>query len=273
MRQTYCGEGFLTQNSGKEIFGLNGAEMVDSLEVIWPSGIIDMLYEIPSNQCINIIEGLANAIDIQIATDMTICGEDELIYYLPGFVSYEWSDGSTSNSIVVDETMDVWLIAENSNGQTYYSDTVSVVFYDEPIIDVSTVNPSCFGDSDGEISLENIFGTGFSTVNWESSQDTTVISNLSADLYHFVFTDELGCVAQDSVLIEDPDPINIALTISGISCFGLNDGSFTYEVLSSQGEVTGVWELNPDSLIAGDHLIVFADEMGCVFETNIFILP
>jgi hypothetical protein len=94
---------------------------------------------------------------------------------------------------------------------------------------------------------------------------------LSADWYHFIFTDELGCVAQDSVLIENPDPIDIALTISDISCFGLNDGSFSYEVLSSQGEVIGVWELNPDSLIAGDYLLVFSDDMGCLFEANISI--
>jgi len=271
MRQTYCGEGFLTQNSSKEIFGLNGETTVDSLRIVWPSGTIDMLYDIESNQCVTVVENLASGINIQESEDVVICGEDELIYYLPDFVSYEWSNGSFGNSMIVNESMDVWVIAENANGQTYYSDTVSVVFYDEPIIDVSIMNPTCYGGSDGEISLENTFGTGVGFVTWESGQDTVAISNLSADWYHFTFTDELGCVAQDSVLIEDPEPMDIAVITSDVSCFGFNDGSFSYEVLSSQGEVIGVWDLNPDSLMAGEYSLVFSDSVDCLFETNISI--
>ena len=107
MRQTYCGEGFLTQNSSKEIFGLNGSTTVDSLRVVWPSGIIDMLYDIESNQCVTVLEDLTSGINIQESEDVVICGEDELIYYLPDFVSYEWSNGSFGNSISVNETTDV----------------------------------------------------------------------------------------------------------------------------------------------------------------------
>lgn len=60
IRYTHCGIAYLAQNSGTEIFGLGTNTMVDSLKVRWLSGIVDVLYDIPADQRVHVIEGSTN---------------------------------------------------------------------------------------------------------------------------------------------------------------------------------------------------------------------
>ena len=55
-RQVQCGEGYLTQNSSTEFFGVGQNTTIDYLKVTWPSGAVDMLNNIPADQLINVVE-------------------------------------------------------------------------------------------------------------------------------------------------------------------------------------------------------------------------
>ena len=57
LRTTFCGENYLGQNSWWEHFGLGTNALIDSLEVQWPSGMIDHFNEIAVNQHILLKEG------------------------------------------------------------------------------------------------------------------------------------------------------------------------------------------------------------------------
>jgi hypothetical protein len=56
-RYTLCGEGYLSQNSNTEFFGLGDTNTVDYVKVNWPSGTEDIFYNVTSNQTITIVEG------------------------------------------------------------------------------------------------------------------------------------------------------------------------------------------------------------------------
>ena len=56
-RYTLCGEGYLSQNSSTEVFGLGNNTQVDYVKVKWLSGIEDIIYNVNSNQLIEITEG------------------------------------------------------------------------------------------------------------------------------------------------------------------------------------------------------------------------
>jgi hypothetical protein len=56
-RYTLCGEGYLSQNSATEIFGLGTATIVDYVKIKWLSGIEDVVYNVTPNQKITIVEG------------------------------------------------------------------------------------------------------------------------------------------------------------------------------------------------------------------------
>jgi hypothetical protein len=56
-RYTLCGEAFLGQNSGTEIFGLGDATSIDYIKVNWLSGVEDILTNMGVNQTVLIEEG------------------------------------------------------------------------------------------------------------------------------------------------------------------------------------------------------------------------
>ncbi|GAB4158439.1 MAG: hypothetical protein Tsb0033_11640 [Winogradskyella sp.] len=56
-RYTHCGEGYLSQNSQTEFFGTGNQTVVDYVKVTWLSGIEDIVYDVPVNQTLDIVEG------------------------------------------------------------------------------------------------------------------------------------------------------------------------------------------------------------------------
>lgn len=56
-RYTLCGEGYLSQNSGTEFFGLGPHAIIDYVKVKWLSGTEDIIYNVTPNQLLTIVEG------------------------------------------------------------------------------------------------------------------------------------------------------------------------------------------------------------------------
>lgn len=56
-RYTLCGEGYLSQNSNTEFFGLGTHSVVDYVKVNWLSGTEDVYYNVAANQVLDILEG------------------------------------------------------------------------------------------------------------------------------------------------------------------------------------------------------------------------
>ena len=55
-RYTLNGEGYASQNSGTEFFGLGNNTIVDYVKVKWLSGVEDILYNVSANQKLHIVE-------------------------------------------------------------------------------------------------------------------------------------------------------------------------------------------------------------------------
>ena len=56
-RYVNCGEGYLSQNSTKEIFGLGTSTSVDYVKVEWLSGTTDRINNVSANQILKVVEG------------------------------------------------------------------------------------------------------------------------------------------------------------------------------------------------------------------------
>lgn len=56
-RYTVCGEGYISQNSGTEFFGLGTNTSIDYVKVTWLGGAEDILYDVTPNQTLHIVEG------------------------------------------------------------------------------------------------------------------------------------------------------------------------------------------------------------------------
>ncbi|MFD1063636.1 FG-GAP-like repeat-containing protein [Winogradskyella litorisediminis] len=59
------GEGYISQNSFKEFFGLGTNMTVDYVKVTWLSGIVDTFFNVSANQTLNIVEGSSSTLSTE----------------------------------------------------------------------------------------------------------------------------------------------------------------------------------------------------------------
>ena len=127
VRYTQCGEGYMAQSSQREIFGLGNALNVDSVKVHWLGGWVDTFYGVPANDVVQAVEGQTIEFNLEIDASATLCPGSTAIVQTddPYFVA--WENGSTDNSIEVDEEGYVLATFEGPFGEIV-TDSIEVAF-------------------------------------------------------------------------------------------------------------------------------------------------
>lgn len=147
---------------------------------------------------------------------------------------------------------------------------------DEIIVDASVTTPSCPGDVNGTISLDISGGmpayvTSWSTESGYSSTDED-ITDLPADAYIYEITDALDCVVSDTIIVADPDSLELLAVVTQISCFGEIDGAVDLQIIGGTAPFSTTWT-GPNSfsstdedisdLEAGSYEVVVSDLYLC----------
>ncbi|MEN8249934.1 MAG: T9SS type A sorting domain-containing protein, partial [Bacteroidota bacterium] len=98
------------------------------------------------------------------------------------------------------------------------------------IADKQLVQPDCYGESNGAISISGEGGTGALSYSWESYGNDQSLNNISAGDYQLTIEDENGCVYQEVVILDQPDSISIDFQITPPMCNESNDGSVQIDI-------------------------------------------
>ncbi|MES2760555.1 MAG: GEVED domain-containing protein [Bacteroidota bacterium] len=92
-------------------------------------------------------------------------------------------------------------------------------------------NVSCFGGSNGSISLAPTGGTGAYTYSWTPNVGTTsTITNLTAGSYTCILTDANGCTTSGVTIISEPSVLAVTVTNVLGSCLGGSSGQAEMQV-------------------------------------------
>ncbi|NOQ72978.1 MAG: hypothetical protein GQ574_13295 [Crocinitomix sp.] len=151
--------------------------------------------------------------------------------------------------------------------------------------DVIANPPTCFGFSDGSVTINTTGATGdiiFVITNETGDvvnvDNSNTANSLPEGWYYFNVTDEFPCNIIDSVFINDPDQMTFDLEVSNPLCYDDNSGfAFIDNVENATGDpgiVSYIWAPNPtgengigeDSLLnigAGEYTVTINDENGC----------
>ncbi|MBL31663.1 MAG: hypothetical protein CMP62_02940, partial [Flavobacteriales bacterium] len=137
-------------------------------------------------------------------------------------------------------------------------------------IDNATDSLLCFGDTDGEINLNVIGGSGPYSYAWSNGETTDSLDNLTADSYFVTVTDIYGCTDTLSHTINEPDELQISINSAtdSLLCFGDDDGFINIDVIGGTGTYSYDWsngETTEDisDLVAGSYSVVVTDIYGC----------
>lgn len=153
--RNYSGVGFLSQSLQPVHFGLNSANQIETLEIIWPSGIIESYQNLNANSTIMAIEGQGyEVLDIQPSIKIYGCTDPNSCSYNP---EATLEDGSCT-----------YLPSNSINGSTN-SGFFKTEIYTYPIAQSATANWQIIGGEllDGQ-------GTDTVTVKWGLEQSGQV---------------------------------------------------------------------------------------------------
>ncbi|MFL2576980.1 MAG: T9SS type A sorting domain-containing protein [Flavobacteriales bacterium] len=135
----------------------------------------------------------------------------------------------------------------------------------------------CHGDSTGGVVLDwSTYDTSY-FYNWYEANDPSTslgtmmqIMNVAAGSY-VVEANYLGCVARDTMILTEPDPIQILGSITHLQCYGDNDGAVDANVIGGTPSVNGytyLWSNNVTSqdltnVGAGLYTLTVTDSVLC----------
>lgn len=107
---------------------------------------------------------------------------------------------------------------------------------------------------------------------------TATITGLAAGTYTLSVIDDLGCSAEGSYTLAQPDAIELTITnVHNVSCFGGYDGRATVEVEGGSAPYTYHWRPSGQTtataigLSAGTYTVTVTDANGCSEEASVTI--
>ncbi len=183
-----------------------------------------------------------------------------------GYISYHWSNGATTQSIVVTETGSYSVTGTDATGCESNPSIPVDVNVIAPVTPVITANGPvnfCYGNS-----VELTAPAGYVGYMWSDGSSTQVITVTTSGDYYVVVSDATGCISDPSNIITvtvGPPLASPVITANGPTtlCQGetvtLSAPAGYAEYLWSNGEITQ----NIIVGTAGDYYVVVEDLNGC----------
>ena len=222
-----------------------------------------------------------NTLALQGTTTPTSCVDDasgSVNLSITGGTSpytFTWSNGETTEDIT-----------EQTSG--YYTVTVKdakgcsvnggfVVSKTTFQIARTVVQPTCFGENNGSITLqEPVGGTGPFNYEWSNGETTTSISDLAPGSYSVTITDATGCSRTVASTIFNPFQISASVSVSNTSCD--EDGSYAIDLTASGGIAPYKYEWSNgtttedlNGVTDGTYTVVITDSHGCSLSKEIVV--
>lgn len=145
----------------------------------------------------------------------------------------------------------------------------------------SSVNVSCNGGNSGIAYASASGGLGSVTYSWDTNpvQSGASATNLPAGTYNVTVTDSVGCIAIATVVITEPNPLQVTPTMTAMpTCNGGSNGTAIANANGGVPPYTYSWNTIPiqttqsaSGLSAGQYTVTVIDSNGCIVTGNVLI--
>ncbi len=152
-----------------------------------------------------------------------------------------------------------------------------VYFLSEATIAIDAQVPSCPGESDGSLLAEPFAGVPPYQFLWGDGTSTSFIDQLAAGTYFLTVIDSKNCIAEKTIILEDPIPLTAEFIFTPPACFGDENGSVQIIPQGGSPDYLITWEGNIvednffDSLSAKTYSLKIQDSEGCIFDTLVLL--
>ncbi|MCH2229563.1 MAG: CRTAC1 family protein [Crocinitomicaceae bacterium] len=269
LQTVFCGTALCAQYSQHMIFGVNNATLVDSVEIIFPSGVVVKEYNLPINSSYTILEQVFNQVELAAGADTVyLCQDESLVIGIDGYYNYSWSNGSNDSLIVVNSPGVYSFEATTILTDTVFQSNELTVLWEEfSNVQEVVLQPACGIENLGsiEVLLSNANDSN-STILWSNGAQEFVLDSLSEGLYNYEITTPNNCSVIGSVNLVEGERLNVQfntfpetdIQLGSVQFFvfgGVPDYTYTMNGLEESSFI--------DSLTAGTYQVSIQDTNGC----------
>jgi gliding motility-associated-like protein len=193
----------------------------------------------------------------------------------PGF-TYLWFPSGSSGSTIGGLSANNYTVQAADTHGCIATQTFVIGQPTQLTATTSGINPvSCFGGSNGSVTVNAGGGTPFYTYTWTpSGGNGPTASGLTAGTYTANITDSKGCTTFTVATITQPaQALTATSSANGASCFGGSNGTATVTANGGTPGYTYTWSpsggnsASASGLSSGTYIVVIQDANGC--NTNI----
>lgn len=231
----------------------------DNIEVLEPDSLNLLLAGATNVHCYNGNDG-------QIVLG-AVGGVSPYTYFVDGSQSLDTLQ-NLSAAIYNCQVIDANACATELNVNISTPDSLGFVYEMNPV--------TCFGGSNGNLSVFPFGGGGPYTYSWDNpTLNGRVNLNLESGNYSVTITDVNGCTIDGDIYISSPDALVLnAVSMGAPTCVGLSDGWLVASASGGVGVLTYDWgPLSGNQLISGiavgDYNLMVTDDLGCELDSVI----
>src|SRR5687767_4640195 len=132
----------------------------------------------------------------------------------------------------------------------------------------SSTDVLCFDENTGSATAMATGGTTPYVYNWSNGATGATANNLGAGLYVVTVTDAASATATASVVIDEPNQLNLNTTVTNVTCNGGNNGSITASASGGVFPYVYNWSNGQSgstisNLTAGTYTVTVTDDNDC----------
>nr|MDA3909743.1 gliding motility-associated C-terminal domain-containing protein [Bacteroidales bacterium] len=165
---------------------------------------------------------------------------------------------------------------EISNGECTDISAITIQVYDLPDISIDIVqNPLCHNESTGMIQVSSP-GSISASYDWGSLGTGSVVTNLSANTYTVVVTDN-GCANSETITLTNPDELTASIIdVEHVTCHSYTDGQAVVVASGGVGTYDYLWSNNVTlpvntNVVADDYQVIVTDDNECEVVASVSI--
>ncbi len=251
---TQSGDNYLGQNSQNLILGLGENEVIDSLILIWPSGLMDKYYDLSIDHFHNLYEGQSQW-SLILNHSMVCSNQDSILAFIQQPFGVLWDNQSNADS--------AWFFTGNHQALIQFEgvniDTVTftIALFDDSGLTTTIVPEHCTGQ-DGAINILYQNDTLFQ------------VSHLSDGPFIAIYDDNNGCPAVDTLTVPSDDAFEPLVSSIPAPC---QIGSTGQIIIPNQPDITytiAPW-VDSNETPPGEYAIHFTNNNGCIQDTTIVL--
>lgn len=193
-----------------------------------------------------------------------------------GPFTYDWGNGQNSDT-ATNLSFGVFPVEVTDANGCVALDTVSILQPTALVISATSTPVSCFGATDGNVSVITSGGVQGYTYSWGlPGQSSRTLSGIGAGTYTATVTDANGCTASVTQSITTPSPLLFSYSSFPALCNGASDGVAMLTASGGNGYYQFAWmagwsQDTVTGLSAGSYPVSVIDSAGCTETITVVV--